>query len=246
MISLELTEKCISDALHSFKSKDFLTSTIYQYLKAYGTKYPFVEFYTQKQDDNVTALILRYNSTVYCYCCNSSDTEEVISFLDRFRGCDIITNIDSSELKETTNDTLFEMKREGYSFIASNGVECKCNSDISGSLSLLREHLNTGHFEDFYLNMSLFHRRGLLDVYSVIIDNKPVSTLGLVKGQNEVNTISFLYTAQDFRGNNYAGKLLEHCLKENNCILLLCERHNLEFYIKNRFTQVSSLSYIKL
>ena len=248
MIYLESDEYRAKELLLGLDNSSFLGVTISHCFSVYGLGYNFQELFIQCVDAKPAAFILRYNSTVYCYVSDSVDMEELQPFISGFTGCEIITNISDNDARMfgLEAEELFEMKRTGKGNCELCDDVTEVSTDITKALSVLKEHLHPMKYEDFLLNMSFQQRHGLLKVYSSLFDGVYTCVLGVTELYDNIKTISFLYTKRDFRGNSFAQKVLDSACKEDADYFLICEKHNLEFYRKCDFIQISVMSKIQL
>lgn len=249
MIYLENNYEDAITAVSELQKKGYLSVIIILYLDSYGCDYQFQETFLQKINDKITAIILRYNSKVYCLSDKESDYEELLSFSERFLGCEFISDIPSNILKDTNIrfETLYDMQRSAGSDDYYSNNDLKVNDNVTHALGALREYLDSEEYEDFLLNNSFQHRHKLLDVYVVYADDQAVSVSGVTKTYSNQKAITFLYTKEHFRGNKYANQLLDNIINDSNSdVHLICEEQNLNFYINNKFKLFSELSLINL
>lgn len=235
------------DKVQSVINKSFgcacIRNTILLYIKSYGAQFEFAQFYIQCTQDRSTdtALMLRYNQTVYCITEDSADLPELMSFLMGFTETTLISD---RIIHNHTNESLvFEsgavMNKSGVIQNVQNPHVLLC-SEPKPVCSLVSEDMPEHEKTDFYLNTAHQMRHGQLSVYAYYDGSAPVSVASLFHNSTGEAVIPFVYTGKYFRGNGYSKQILSAvCSDAKITYQLLCEAHNIEFYKKCGFTQVS-------
>ncbi|MBQ8000449.1 MAG: GNAT family N-acetyltransferase [Ruminococcus sp.] len=220
-----------------------IRNTILLYLNSYGAQFEFAQFYIQcTQDANTdTALVLRYNQTVYCITEDCADLPELMSF---FVGFTDTTLISDRVLHNQTNEPLgcetgAVMSKSGIAQLVQNPKILLC-SEPKPVCRLVSEEMPEHEKTDFFLNTAHQMRHGQLSVYAYYDGLSPMSVASVFHNGTGEAVIPFVYTGDYFRGNGYSKQILSAvCSDAETTYQLLCEAHNIEFYKKCGFTQVS-------
>ncbi len=220
-----------------------IRNTIELYLLSYGVVFDFAQFYIQhSQDSNIdTALVCRYNQTVYCIEDSNSDYTELTSFLCGFSD---VTLICDDSLPTLTD---FADNRKIGSVMSKKGevpsVQNSCvhlSNEPKPICNLVSEDMSEEKKIDFFLNTAHQLRHGFLSVYAYFEASSPVSVASVYENDKEEAVIPFVYTGKYFRGNGYSQQVLQAlCGNPQVTYELLCEEHNIKFYEKCGFTHVS-------
>ena len=223
---------------------DAIRYTILLNFKAYGTAYEFAQYYIQRSDEyNIdTALVMRYNHTVYILSTLECDLSELSSFVGGFTDCELIYDGFAGALNFTYESMSAGavMCAKGKSVDVQNFSVLLVNEPKPIS-ELVGENMSSDKRTDFFLNTAHQMRHNLLRVYGVISDSRPVSAVSLFDVDSKHSLIHFVYTGEHFRGNGYSSDIIRSvCSDISVDYILLCEEHNIKFYEKCGFAQVSS------
>ncbi len=245
MITLCLNSDDIFTAISSVEGSSYLKTVMRLYLDSYKTDYTFNEFYLQYERETITAVIHRYNSYIHVICDDNSDFDELSAFVTGFAESTLISDVLFFNSTQNTNKC-YIMSKIGRS--ASSPCDVK---EISDSLkkvcSLVGDSMNDSEKTDFYLNINHQVRHNNLSVFAWFIEDNPVSVAGVTKTFDGLSAITFVYTDKYFRGNGYSKEVLNKvCSDVQTEYHLICEEHNLNFYIKCGFNQVGTCFEIRL
>ncbi len=239
MIYLSNDTKEVFSVLRMNFGNTAIRNIVELYLSSYGTQFDFAQFYIQTNDNsNTTALIFRYNQTVYCLSDVGCDISELSGFLRGFTDTEVISDalLDADILEQEC--AVMSTKGRANSVPDINVSLCTEPKLVA---SLVCEGFGISKETDFFLNTAHQMRHNLLSVYGLIRDNKPVSVASVFENENKEAVIPFVYTSQYFRGNGFsAAVLITLCSNEQVTYRLLCENHNVEFYKKCGFTKEST------
>lgn len=220
-----------------------IRNTIELYFLSYGVTFDFAQFYIQCSDVNNTdtALVCRYNQTLYCIADSPCDYTELTSFLCGFSDVTLICE-DSLPLLipfADKRETGAVMSRKGSIQPVQNPCVITCN-EAKTICNLVSEDMTESRKTDFFLNTAHQLRHKLLSVYGCFIGSELVSVASVFDNKRGEAVIPFVYTGKHFRGNGYSQKVLQIlCSNPQITYELLCEEHNIRFYEKCGFTQVS-------
>lgn len=210
------------------------------YLLSYGIDYDFAQFYIQEsyEGSTATALLFRYNQTVYLVSDSDCDTEELIAFIQGFTDVTLIS--DRTFPIETKGEICAVMNKQGEKTDVQYSDVKSCN-EPKAVAALVCENMPENRRTDFFLNTAYQMRHGLLSVFSYIKDSALVSVASVFKSDTKEAVIPFVYTGEYFRGNGYSKAVLDVlCSDSDVSYQLLCEEHNVIFYEKCGFSRVST------
>ncbi len=238
MISLVTEYEAVYNSLLEIKTSDYLKYTVIMYLKSYGAKYPFAEFYLQKSDsENVTAVFLRYNSFLYCAIDHNADVEEISAWIG---GMTDVTVYSGIPLSLENSETCFEMGKTGESMPSKNTAFPLDSSNFKEIAELINSDRDASVKDEFYLDISHLFRHGNLEVFGIFADEKLASFAAFSKGE-KFSVIPFVFTHEYFRGKGFSKNVLSAmCCEKNKEYRLLCSEENLKFYEKCGFELIQS------
>ncbi len=243
MIFLCEDSKKIQDVIARNFGLTCIRNTIELYFLSYGVSFDFAQFYIQYSEisNTDTALVCRYNQTVYCIADSNCDYTELASFLCGFSD---VTLICDDSLPTLTD---FEDSRKIGAVMSKKGEVQSVHNPCVGTCNepklicnLVSEDMSEEKKIDFFLNTAHQLRHGFLSVFAYLEASSPVSVVSLYENDGEYAVIPFVYTGKYFRGNGYSQQVL-HALCSNPQVTyeLLCEEHNIKFYEKCGFAHVS-------
>lgn len=210
-----------------------IRNTIELYLRAYSVRYDFAQFYIQVNSNKPSALIMRYNSTVYCLADIDSDLDELSSFFSGYKDTEIISHV---PLSLSVNVQECAVMNTLGRPTAENPRKISVITDAKSVATLVCENLPENEATDFFLNTAHQMRHNLLSVYGILGDEKALSVASVYVNENCEGIIPFVYTSQYFRGNGFSKSVLKAlCSNPLVTYRLLCEEHNIEFYKKCGF-----------
>lgn len=234
---------CDNANVHTVIDKKFgcdcIRNIIDLYFRSYGTAFDFAQFYIQKSTENncETAIILRYNQTVYLASDSNCDIEELSDFLSGFNDIDLISDVPLALSR--SGSICAVMSKNGVADSVQNSDVVLYN-ELKAVSDLVCEGMSEQKKTDFYLNTSHQVRHSLLLVYAYLKDSAPVSVASVFLSDSSA-VIPFVYTGEYFRGNGYSREVLSAlCSNSQIAYQLLCEEHNIKFYEKCGFVQVES------
>ncbi len=237
MISLCSDCDLIFSVLNNSGNSGYIREYIRLYLDSYGTEYDFQDLFLQKNTESAifTAVILRYNSQIFISASDTADVQEIVSFISGFMQCTVVAD---KILKPffSESDVCYEMLRSDK---APVGVfpQIKESHSLKEIADLVGESLSNDEKIDFYLNSSHQLRHNKISAYAYYINNDPVSIVIISEVLQNMHLITTVYTQEHFRGNGYAMQILKQiCCDPLKIYILLCEEHNLDFYIKCGFS----------
>ncbi len=247
MIYLCQKREEVLSAINNIRSNTYILHHIRLYLDSYGAKYDFVQFFLQKDSENdlTTAVILRYNNQVFSAVSKFSDLPELASFLQGFSDCTITADNVLSEYFNNFQTGYIMCRFGAASSVNTNSLILLNNArEIA---DLVADNLTASNKEDFFLNTSHQIRHNTINVYGVYAKNKLVSVASASVQTNNISVITFVYTHEHFRGNGYSNRILSHiCSEADIKYMLICEKHNVEFYHKCGFSQDDTCIIINL
>lgn len=237
MISLCNDKIVLLNSLDCFKDSAFIRENIRLYLLSYGTKYDFCQFFLQycDEDNSVTSVVMRYNSQVYALL-GDKCIDESVSFISGFTDCEII--VDNSLFNEYFKaETCYVMQKRGIK--SKNDCDkIKLAESASSVAKLVTKDYEKEKADDFFLNTAHQMRHGFLSVAGFYEDDKLVSVVSFSDSSMEFSLVPFVFTDNYFRGKGIASKLLSFvCQDSEKNYVLLCQKHNVEFYKKCGFEQ---------
>lgn len=244
MIRLADNKELVISALSDVRGSDCIKNTIRLYLDSYGVGYGFAEFYlnTNNGTGRYGAVILRYNSYVFCSVDEKCDFDELCDFLCGFKESSIFVDIvPNTNIKCFSNGEIFAvMSKKGVVSFGSRSEDIIITDDIGMISQVVTSGMTEQSGTDFFLNTSHQQRHGLLDIYAKISESIPVSIASVTKNSyNGIAVIPFVFTDKHFRGNGYSRQVLESITcNEALTYQLMCERKNIKFYEKCGFIQV--------
>lgn len=233
MISICNDKELIYKSLCLFQDSVYISETIRLYLDSYGTDFDFCQYYLQFSDDNkeIKSVVMRYNSQVYVLS-QALDNQEMLSFVKGFHDCVII-----SDNCYPCFDTCYVMQKRGTTSSIINS-EVKFIDSPKQITNLVAHGFDKEKAEDFFLNTAHQLRHNLISVSGIYKEGTLVSVVSFTENSLKYSVITFVYTDEYFRGNGLSRKILSSvCHDENKTYILLCEKHNVEFYKKCGFEQ---------
>lgn len=240
MISLCNNIQTVSSALQSIGGNKAVNELIRIYLDSYGVSYDFNQFYIQYSNDVPTSLIHRYNNQVCLITSLESDKEELLLYLKGFKECQIIADgLDKSDY--SCSDECYVMTKYGKScdVLIPEISDCTDAKIIS---ELVCKNDSSEKKMDFFLNTAHQLRHNVINIKCYCLMKTPVCAVASTNINADVSVLTFVYTDEYFRGNGYMRKLLLHvCDNPFKKYLLLCEKHNVDFYKKSGFKQEDTL-----
>lgn len=245
---------CDDEIIEELLSKNFgcdaIRYTILLNFRSYGTSFDFAQYYVQfsSEYNTETALIMRYNQTVYVLTTSECDTSELSSFVCGFADSELIYDglAGSLQLPYKSINKGAVMCRVGFSSDVQNPAVVSIN-EPKVVANLVCENMSESKKTDFFLNTAHQMRHNHLRVYGVMSDNELVSSASVFAVDKEYSLIHFVYTGEYFRGNGYSRQILQAiCSDISVNYFLLCEDHNIKFYEKCGFTQYETWVYYRL
>ena len=233
MISLCVCFSDVYNSLLELKTSEYFKHTLLMYLKSYGAEYAFSEFYLQfDENEAVCAVMLRYNSFLYCAASDIADLDEISAWL---AGIKDITVYSSVSLSLDNSELCFEMCKRGF-FAPSNEVlPLRKATDLKKISGLINQNADESVINEFYLDISHHFRHNNLEIFGLIEGEELVSFAAWSKGEG-VSVIPFVYTSEYFRGKGYSKKVLSAmCSDENREYRLICSENRMDFYGKCGF-----------
>jgi N-acetylglutamate synthase-like GNAT family acetyltransferase len=129
-------------------------------LSAYGTKYPFLDFWMQKTEENITAVMMRFDGVVTLVSLPDADFLEIGLFLPA------ITSTLFSSL-ETAKRLGLQLKKEVYELVFSGNTPSETgevSTDFNKIYEILSssgdEDISLGDRDEFYADISHRTRKG--------------------------------------------------------------------------------------
>ncbi len=240
MIYLSCDIKKLQSVLDMNFRNSCIKNIIELYLKAYGAEYEFAQFYIQElpEGNKPTAVILRYNNTVYSISNDCCDTCELSAFLCGFTDSELIADTLLS------TDSQFEvcavMSKQGVHSDVQNSNVVTCN-DPKAISNLVCENMQEDRKTEFFLNTAHQMRHNLITVLNYVNSDCAVSVASVFYSDRGEAVIPFVYTGEYFRGNGYSKAVLDVlCSNPEVYYQLICEEHNIKFYEKCGFSETSS------
>ena len=238
MISLCVCFSDVYNSLLELKTPEYFKHTLLMYLKSYGTEYAFSEFYLQiDENEAVCAVMLRYNSFIYCAASDIANLDEISAWLG---GVNDITVYSSAPLNLGDSKLCFEMCKRGFFAPGNEVLPLRKATDLKKISGLINQNAEVSVKNEFYLDISHHLRHENLEIFGLFKGEEIVSFAACSKGEG-VSVIPFVYTSEYFRGKGYSKKVLSAmCSDENREYRLICSEKNLNFYEKCGFTTEKS------
>ena len=221
----------------------FIKETIKLYLRSYGVKFDFCQLFIQySEDKRVISVILRYNNLVFVV--SDIYDDELCTFLQGFSECEITAGTDLSA--RFNGKICYVMQKPGEPYVSVCDKIKNINSAKEIS-SLVTKGYSCEKAEDFFLNTAHQLRHNLISVNGLYAENSLSCVVSLSNTQDEYSLITFVYTEEYFRGKGFAKEILSYsCIDPGKIYLLLCEEHNLKFYLKCGFLQAETCFIFEL
>ncbi|MDO5124391.1 MAG: GNAT family N-acetyltransferase [Eubacteriales bacterium] len=249
MITFCKDKRAIIKALNSLESSDYLKAVVNLYLEAYGAKYSFCEFFIEYKENIAVALILRYNSFLYCITDEKADLSELSMWISGFENSQVY--VDRLALAQGISgvyETCYELKfkNNGERNFPSSCKTLEESFELKNCAKLVCRGKSIDITDEFYLDLSHMVRHGNLSVFGIYHGDTAVSVAGVSLG-SEIAVINFLITDEYFRGNGFARQLLHDiCNVDTREYLLLSSESNLDFYSKCGFITQNKCYLVKI
>lgn len=239
MIYLSQNSAEISSVLQMSFGETAISNSIELYHKAYGVQYDFAQFYIQLSDNNEpSALIMRYNRSVYCLTDALCDIEEISEFIGGYTDTEVISDI---PLNIPANCQKCAVMSFTGSEKGNAAEQVSIIQDAKLITSLVGESLSEDESVDFFLNTAHQMRHNLLSVYGILKENKLLSVASVYVNEYSQGFVPFVYTSGYFRGNGLSRSVLEVlCSNPMVTYRLLCEEHNVGFYKRCGFSKAAT------
>lgn len=217
----------------SYKKKDLFSVKIFSLLEAYGTKYPFIRFYAQKNNDDVTAVIcILDNDITLSYIKNVADIEELAEFMCVMGFSTLLCD----------DEFVFDRDYEsGVVMSGSKKIEIACDYTNVDEYPYLFDLFNfvdysNVDFESWYVDISHRIRHGCSKAVTLNIDGEIISSaiFSAIYGNDAVLTA--VQTKPKFRKSGYASALVSAmCCDVTGTVYLMREDNKNESFYKKLF-----------
>lgn len=239
MIGLCNNAQQVYNSLEVLPGSECLKEIMKLYLESYGVSFDFNQFYIQYEDGLPTALFHRYNCQVNIIASDKSDKGELVPFIKSFSGCSVIA--DGLDVSDFDNgDYCLVMSKYGE-ISSEHFTDIRSCTDAKVIAELVCGD-DKEKMTDFFLNTAHQLRHSKLRIECMYVLGNLVCAVGASDLSYDISALTFVYTDEYFRGNGYMKRLLSHvCENPRKKYVLLCEKHNAQFYKKCGFMQIKAL-----
>ncbi len=214
----------------SFEYKDIFSVKILSLLKAYGTKYPFVRFYAQKNDEGTVTAILSVldGDITLSFALSLADTDELREFISVIGFNTLLCN------------GLFKFNAKfesGVIMESSKKAEFMCNYTEVDEYPYLFDLYNFVDydgidFESWYVDINHRIRHNCAKAVTLNINDEIISSAILSSIYNNDAVITAVQTKPEFRNSGYGSALVSAmcCDVKGTVYLMREENKNENFY----------------
>lgn len=220
-----------------YGKKDIFSVKIFSLFRAYGTKYPFIRFYAQKSDGEVTAVIcILDNDITLSYIQNKADIEELTEFVNVMGFSTLLC--DDAFLLDREYDSGIIMSSERKTEIACDYTDV----DEYPYLFDLFNFVDYGNvdFESWYVDISHRIRHGCAKAVTLNVDGEIISSAIFSSIYENDAILTAVQTKPEFRKSGYASALVSAmCCDVTGTVFLMREKDkNESFYKKLLFDNI--------
>ncbi len=217
----------------SYSKKDIFSVKIFSLLKAYGTKYPFIRFYAQKNEDTVTAVIcILDNDIILSFIDDLADSQELKEFVS-VMGFSTLLCDDSFKI-----DYPFD---SGIVMSSARKIEIPCKCTAVDEYPYLFDLFNfvdySGvDFESWYVDISHRIRHGCAKAVTLNIDGEIISSAIFSSVFDNDAVLTAVQTRPEYRKSGYGSALVSAmCCDVTGTVYLMREKNKNESFYKKLF-----------
>lgn len=220
-----------------YGKKDIFSVKIFSLFRAYGTKYPFIRFYAQKNNSEITAIIcILDNDITLSYIHNKADIEELTEFVNVMGFSTLLC--DGSFVLDREYDCGIIMSSERKTEIACDYTDV----DEYPYLFDLFNFVDYGNvdFESWYVDISHRIRHGCAKAVTLNVDGEIISSAIFSSIYENDAILTAVQTKPEFRKSGYASALVSAmCCDVTGTVFLMREKYkNESFYKKLLFDNI--------
>lgn len=220
-----------------YGKKDIFSVKIFSLFRAYGTKYPFIRFYAQKNNIEVTAVIcILDNDITVSYIQNKADIEELTEFVNVMGFSTLLCDDDFVLAREYDSGIVMSSERK---------TEIACDyTDVDEYPYLfdLFNFVDYGNvdFESWYVDISHRIRHGCAKAVTLNVDSEIISSAIFSSIYENDAILTAVQTKPEFRKSGYASALVSAmCCDVMGTVFLMREKDkNESFYKKLLFDNI--------
>lgn len=220
-----------------YGKKDIFSVKIFSLFRAYGTKYPFIRFYAQKNNIEVTAVIcILDNDITVSYIQNKADIEELTEFVNVMGFSTLLCDDDFVLAREYDSGIVMSSERK---------TEIACDyTDVDEYPYLfdLFNFVDYGNvdFESWYVDISHRIRHGCAKAVTLNVDSEIISSAIFSSIYENDAILTAVQTKPEFRKSGYASALVSAmCCDVTGTVFLMREKDkNESFYKKLLFDNI--------
>lgn len=217
----------------TYGKKDIFSVKIFSLFRAYGTKYPFVRFYAQKNNSEITAVIcILDNDITLSYIPNKADIEELTEFI----------NVMGFSTFLCDNDFVIDREYNcGIVMSSERKTEIVCDYTTVDEYPYLFDLFNfvdygDVDFESWYVDISHRIRHGCAKAVTLNKDSEIISSAIFSSIYENNAVLTAVQTSLKFRNEGYASALVSAmCCDVTGTVYLLRENGKNESFYKKLF-----------
>lgn len=216
-----------------YEKKDIFSVKIFALLEAYGTKYPFIRFYAQKNNGIVTAVICILDNDITLSLINEiADIDELREFVS-VMGFSTLLCDDSFEI-----DNSFD---SGVIMSSDRKIELPCRYTVVDEYPYLFDLFNfvdyaDVDFESWYVDISHRIRHGCAKAVTLNINGQIISSAIFSAVYKNDALLTAVQTKPEFRKSGYASALVSAmCCDVTGTVYLMREDNKNEGFYKRLF-----------
>lgn len=213
--------------------KDIFSVKIFALLEAYGTKYPFIRFYAQKNDGIVTAVICMLdNDITLSFIKAASNIDELCEFVS-LMGFSTLLCDDSFEINGSYDS--------GIIMSSDKKIELPCRYTVVDEYPYLFDLFNFVDYADvdfksWYVDISHRIRHGCAKAVTLNSDGQIISSAIFSAVYKNDAVLTAVQTKSEFRKFGYASALVSAmCCDVTGTVYLMREDDKNESFYKRLF-----------
>lgn len=200
--------------------------------KAYGTKYKFIDFYTNSSNNLFVCVKENFADIYIGEDFDMEEYEELKDFL--YLKCNEIqteiplNSINSIDVLTIATGNIYTSPIcNRVSFIDNSNKNLSISNEISDCYNVVKDiffnKIDEEHYQIWYTDLSHRVRHGMTITYTLTDGNDLISTAMAYAYEEETVLISYLATKEKYRKQGYAKYLLNHIAKELNATKLVLQ-----------------------
>lgn len=198
--------------------------------KAYGTKYKFIDFYTNLSNNLFFCVKENFADIYIGENFDMAEYEELKEFL--YLKCNEIqteiplNSINSIDLLTIATGNIYTSPiSDRVSFIDNKNINLSISNEIKDCYNVVKDvffnQISEEYYQIWYTDLSHRVRHGMTITYTITDGDNLISTAMAYAFENETVLISYLTTREKYRDKGYAKYLLNHIAKELNATKLI-------------------------